>query len=105
MIKDWNIEEMYGYKPLTTLYTDFGIAENFGTSAIIDTYNRVKKEYKEDYKILTELCMVLDWKIWEHYGKNEDFANLYNRLWEELDNNLMNNLKDDELQYFIQMTD
>ena len=28
-IKDWKIEELTGYKPISTFYTDFSIADNF----------------------------------------------------------------------------
>ena len=104
-IKNWNIENITGYTPLTTYYMDFGIAERFGKNAIIETYNRAKEQHKNDYKILTELVMVLNWKIWEHYETNETLARIYNGLWEELDNYCCNNLKDEELAYFYATTD
>ena len=36
--EDWNIEELTGYKPLTTCYIDISIAERFGKSAVFNTY-------------------------------------------------------------------
>lgn len=39
-IENWRIEELTGYKPITTFYTDFSIADKFGVEAIKDTYNR-----------------------------------------------------------------
>ena len=104
-IKMWNIEEMTGYKPITTFYQDFSIADMFGSSAIKDTYNRAFKEWKNDYKYLTELVMVLNWKIYEHYERNDEYAKLYNELWEELDMYATDNLKDEELSYFLRTTD
>ena len=104
-IIDWNIEQMTGYKPLTTLYTDFSIADNFGLKAITDTYTKAFNEYKDNYKYLTELVMVLNWKIHEHYYHNEKFATLYNDLWQALDEYACTNLKDDELNYYIRTTD
>lgn len=104
-IRDWRIEELTGYKPLTTFYKDFSIAEKFGTQAIKDTYTRAFEDWKHDYKYLTELVMVLNWKIWEHYEDNEELAKLYNDLWEELDNYACENLKDEELEYFFRTTD
>ena len=80
-IKTWNIESMTGYKPITTFYEDFSIADRFGANAILDTYKRAFKYWKNDYKYLTELVMVLNWKIYEHYQKNDRFANIYNDLW------------------------
>ena len=40
IIKTWNIESMTGYKPRTTFYEDFSIADHFGGPAIRDTYCR-----------------------------------------------------------------
>ena len=47
-IKNWNIEEMTGYKPITTFYQDFSIADNFGINAIKDTFKRAFNEWKDD---------------------------------------------------------
>lgn len=104
-IKTWNIEAMTGYKPITTFYEDFSIADAFGPSAIKDTYKRAFRAWKKDHKYLTELVMVLNWKIWEHNGHNEVYARLYNELWEEADAWAMDNLKSEELSYFISTTD
>lgn len=38
---DWNIEEVTGYKPISTLYSDMSIADMFGEKAVKDTYERV----------------------------------------------------------------
>ena len=104
-IKNWNIEAITGYKPITTFYQDFSIADMFGINAIKDTYNRAFKEWKSDYKYLTDLVMVLNWKIWEHNENNNDYAKLYNELWEQLDLYASENLKDEELSYSLSVTD
>ena len=104
-IKNWCIEELYGYKPISTFYIDFSIADNFGISAIKDTYKRAFQEWKGDYKMLTELVMVLNWKIAEHYEKNNEYAELYDKLFRESDEYAMNNLKDEKLDYFLETTD
>lgn len=103
--KMWNIEEMTGYKPKTTFWEDFSIAEAFGKSAIQDTYRRAFLDWKKDYIYLTELVMVLNWKIWQHYETNNELALLYNKLWEEADEYACDNLKDKELEYFYTTTD
>ena len=41
-MKDWNIEELTGYKPKTTFYSDFSIAEKFGEDAILETYKNFR---------------------------------------------------------------
>jgi len=104
--KVWNIEAMCGYEPKTTFYEDFGIAEFYGASAIEDTYERAMESWKTDVFYLTELVMVLNWKIWEHYDDgNMELAGLYEKLWKRADNYACNTLKGDELSYFFRTTD
>lgn len=104
-IIDWNIEETTGYKPKTTFYMDFSIADKFGAEAVKDTYNRAFESWKDDYEYLTELVLALNWKIWEHYGHNDELATLYNKLWETCDRYACENLRGEELQYFYKTTD
>lgn len=104
-IKNWNIEEMTGYKPITTFYQDFSIADNFGINAIKDTFKRAFNEWKDDYKFLTELVMVLNWKIFEHYESNEPVARVYDLLWKQADEYAMENLKNEEAKYYYEITD
>ena len=104
-VKDWNIEAMTGYEPKTTFYTDFSIADMFGEAAVKDTYKRAFKEWKRSVEYVTELIMVLNWKIFEHYGKNVALAELYDKLWRESDEWAMENLKGDDLTYYIRTTD
>ena len=51
----------------TTFWMDFSIADRFGKSAVKDTYKTAFESWKDNYKYLTELVMVLNHKIWEHY--------------------------------------
>ena len=104
-IEDWTIEEMTGYKPITTLYTDFSIADKFGVEHIKDTYKRVFQERKHDYNYITELAMVLNWKLWRWYGKNDELSILYDSLWKETDGWCIDNLKGKELEYYYKTTD
>ncbi len=105
-MKIWNIEEMTGYKPKTTFYQDFSIADMFGADAIKDTYKRAFNEWKNNIEYLTELVMVLNWKIWEYYDPyNETYAKLYDDLWKQADEWCMENLKGDDMKYYIQTTD
>ena len=103
-IKTWNIEAMTGYKPITTFYEDFSIADRFGANAIKDTYKRAFEEWKGDHKYLTELVMALNWKIWEHYDRNNQYAELYNELWIEADLWAQNNLEGEALAYYYRTT-
>lgn len=103
--KDWDIERMTGYKPMTTCYMDFSIAEPFGESAVLETYDSLFEVMKCDYRWLTEFVMALNWKIWEHYETNEKLARVYNSLWEQAQEYALNNLHEDELNYFYSTTD
>lgn len=103
-LENWNIEEMTGYKPITTFYTDFSIADKFGDKAIIDTYKRAMDNWKNDYKYLTELVMVLNWKAFR-YQDNHDLCLLYTTLWDMASNYAENNLNGDELDYYYATTD
>ena len=101
----WQMALDMGYTPITTLWDDFSIADRFGSAAIKDTYKKAFDFAKDDYKYLTELVMVLNHKIWYWYNKNEKMGHLYNSLWEETDSYAMDNLKDEELSYFLETTD
>ena len=50
-INNWNIEEMTGYKPITTFYEDLSIADHFGVEAVKDTYKRVFQYWRSDYSL------------------------------------------------------
>ena len=105
-ITNWNIEAMTGYKPKTTFYEDFSIADRFGVSAVRDTYRRgliAAEAFGYDY--LTEFVMVLNWKIWEHFESNEPLARVYNDLWEEASIYAQEHLEGEELAYYYRTTD
>ena len=89
-----------------TFKMDFTIADKFGTSAILDTYNRAFKEWHDDYKMLTALVVALNHKIWEHYeADHKELAELYDRLWRTADEYAYTHLTDDALAYFLEVTD
>lgn len=97
--------EMSGYEPKTTFFTDFTIADAFGAKAVQDTYNRAFAEWKNNVVYITELVMVLNWKIWIHHEHNEELAKLYNDLWQQADEWCMDNLQDEDKIYFLRTTD
>ena len=99
------MEMQTGYSCITTFFEDFSIADKFGIEAVKDTYARALKEWKHDYKYLTELVMILNWKIWQYYNHKDELANVYNELWQKADNYACEHLKGEELSYFYQTTD
>lgn len=95
---------MYEYK--TTFWQDFSIADRFGISAIQDTAKRSFESYKDDIEYITELVIVLNHKIWQHYNNNNmAIAKVYDSLWREYHAWCLDNLKGDDLRYYIQTTD
>lgn len=98
--------EMSGYETKTLFYQDFTIAELCnGIKDVKDTYNRAFKSWKSDFEYLTELVIVLNHKIWQHYQTNETLARCYDELWRKLHNYCLKNLKGEELEYYLITTD
>lgn len=101
----WGITAMTGYQPKTTFWQDFSIADKFGAESITDTFNRAFAEWKTNYVYLTEMVMVLNWKLWQWYEKNDELAELYDALWKQADEYACNTLQGEELSYYYQTTD
>ena len=89
-----------------TFFMDFSIADAFGVNAIKDIFNRSFREWKDDYKMLTALVIVLNHKIWQHYeAENNKLAALYDELWKKADQYACDTLKGEALEYFLEVTD
>ena len=98
-------KELTGYTPFTTYYDDLTIAEPFGTDAIKDTVDRALK-HNLGYKYITELCMVVNHKSWIWYSRgNNELSEFYADLYYYVRDWCFENLKGDELHYFIETTD
>ena len=94
------------YKFKTTFWNDFTIADAGGVKGIEYTYKKAFGEWKSNYIYLTELVLVLNWKLWDHYNNgNETIARLYNDLWEKTHDYALDNLKGEELSYYIRTVD
>lgn len=94
------------YEFKTTFWSDFSIADKFGIEGIKDTFKRAFEEWKNNYIYLTELVLVLNWKLWEHYENgNDSIARVYNDLWEQAQSYGYDNLEGEELSYFIRTLD
>ena len=96
---------MFDYPYKTTFFQDFSIADRFGLSAVEDTYKRAFEEWKSNVVYITELVIVLNHKIWQHYEKNKPLAELYNKLWMECDEWCATNLKGDDIKYYYRTID
>ena len=56
----WALANEIGYKPITTFWEDFSIAEKFGSRSIEETAERCFKEWKHDYKYLNSVESIYD---------------------------------------------
>lgn len=105
-ISVWNSKETIGYEQKTTFWMDFSIADNFGNSAIKDTYRRAFNGWKTDCVYLTELVMVLNQKCWEWYSRGDETrSELYSDLYYKTDAYALENLKGEDLSYYLETTD
>ncbi len=114
----WTIAQDMGYEPKTTFWDDFSIADLYGPAAIVDTYRRAFKEWKDDVVYLTELSLVLNHKMfaWHNaavaHGETDDhkgplmrLRDLYSNIWQKVHDWACDNLKDDDYAYYFRVTD
>ena len=95
-----------GYKTFTTFYGDLTIAEAYGPDGVRETYDRVNRDWRGNYRYYTVFVLALNHKIWEHYyKKNETFERLYNDLWTEADLWVGNNWTGEAAAYYFEITD
>lgn len=104
-ISTFDSEAFCGYTQKTTFWQDFSIADAFGIPAIKDTYKRAFEAWKTNTEYVTELVMVLNWKCWQYAQKNEAYCELYADLFYKAQGWCYDNLKGDDLTYFIRTTD
>ena len=89
----------------TTFWSDFSIADAFGKDAVRVTFNRALEEWKSEFRYLTDLVIVLNHKIFQHYNGDRELSKLYDSLWRIADGYAMDNLGKKELEYFFRVTD
>ncbi|MCC8037910.1 MAG: hypothetical protein LIP02_07240 [Bacteroidales bacterium] len=95
-----------GYQTITTFWGDFHIADAFGAKAVRDTYRRAMAYAKTDYKAMTELVLVLNHRIWFHYGRGDQkMTALYDELWRKAQSWGRTHLKGEEFAYFYNTLD
>lgn len=107
MIYEQFLAQFTDWRPTTLYWQRFSIAEGFGKEEIKRVYNEIFDESKNDYKLITELVMILNHKSWQHCEDlmDSEFCKIYAELFREARNYAENTLKDDELQYFLDTTD
>ena len=95
------------WRPTQLYWQRFSIAEEFGSEEIKRVYEEILGESKKDYKLLTELVMILNHKSWFHCNdiKGSSFCNLYANLFRKAKKYAEDRLKGDELSYFLDTID
>lgn len=100
------MNELNDYQTFTTFYSDFTIADYYGVDAVKDTFKRSFDSWKSNYRYMTELAIVLNHKIFEHHYHNHTALMVaYDTLWKEIDQWCMGSFNDEELQYYLRITD
>ena len=99
-------ESMCGYTQRTTFWDDFTIAERFGLPAIKDTYKNAFNSYKTNVVFITELVLVLNWKmLYMDERHMTEKSVMYYKCWVELSNWCERHLEAGAYEYFILVTD
>lgn len=94
-----------GYKRQTTFFSDLSIAEVYGVASLKDTYNKIIKSWLGDVVYFTEFVMCLNWKIHQHFDRNQTLAEVYNELFVKANKMAYDTYTGDELSYYIRTTD
>ncbi len=112
------MKQLTGYEVKTTFWEDFIIAEKFGEKEIRDTYKRAFEEWKTNTEYITELVLVLNYKIWnfdalakkagispEDKARYEQYEAVYDELYHECDEWCRENLKGEDAAYYFRTLD
>lgn len=94
-----------GYEIKTTFWSDFTIADKFGISAIRETFNNAFNSWKNNTEYITELACVMSWKSCAWYEKNDEYCVQYSNYYHKVDSWCMDNLKGEDLEYYLKWTD
>ena len=107
MVYEQFLSGFTSWRPAYSCWPRFSIAEKFGKKEINTVYNDIFKAAKSDYKLLTELVMVLNHKVFEYseYPKNTTLCAYYSELFLRTKNYALDTLNGAELQYFLETID
>ena len=102
-------EMLNGKEYKTTFHMDFDIADHFGLGAVIDTFKRAFREWKNDIEYATELAIVMNIRSWFWYEHgNKKLSEEYAKRWYEVRSYIYSDkapFTDEDRQYFYEMTD
>ena len=99
------LEKEFDFKFESTFWEEFSIADQYGQEGIVEHYNLVFDKWKDNLKYLTELVLVLNWKIYQWYQVDDTLGMTYDELWKRTDSYAMDTLKGEDLHYYLSVLD
>lgn len=100
------LEADTGFKFETDVWELFTKAETDDEVDVEELYKKLFRKWKDDVKMITELSMCLNWKLWEHYEKKEEnLAELYNALRMRVDWYAHDVFVWEDAEYYFRTTD
>lgn len=93
------------FRTKTLFWHDFDIAEKNGVDAIKKAYKNAFEASVDHYEYLTELAIILKWKMYQYDMKNESLAKVYYELWKETDEFANKKLRRWGLNYYWKETE
>ena len=99
------LEKEFNYKFETTFWEEFSIADQYGSEGIVEHYNLVFNQWKDNLKYLTEMVLVLNWKIYQWYQVDDTLGKTYDELWKRTDQYVLDTFKGDKLHYYLSTLD
>lgn len=100
------LEQDTGFKFETNVREVFTEAETNDDVDIEELYRKLFREWHNDVKLVAELSMCMNRKIWEHHEKwNESLAELYNSLWLRVHDYALDVFTWEDGAYYFRVTD
>lgn len=100
------LKVLNNYEPKTTFFSDLSIAECCGSNkSIIDTYNKIIREWGNNIEYMTEFVLCLNHKIWQLFEIDLPTAKIYNELWHNACIYVEEKFKGKDLDYYYRITD
>ena len=105
LVQKQALERQFDFHFETTFWEEFSIADNYGPDGVREHYDLVFKQWKDNLRYLTELVLVLNWKIYQWYGVDDTLGLTYDELWKRTDSYALETLKDSDLHYYLSILD
>ncbi len=99
------LERQFDIRLETTFWEEFSIADRYGSDGIREHYDLVFDQWKDNLRYLTELVLVLNWKIYQWYQVDDTLGLTYDELWKKTDGYALETLKGDDLHYYLSTLD